>query len=55
MKTISYNIQIFRTWFKYILLRIPIHSEALDIMLEHYNATPRELKLLNRIKSLNDK
>lgn len=49
------NIQIFQTWFKYILLRRPISEDALDYLIEHYNHTPRELKLLMRIKKLNTK
>ena len=50
MEKLIYNIQIFMTWFKYVLLKRPINQEALALMLDEYEATPRERKLLLRIK-----
>ena len=49
------NTKIFKMWFKYILLRRPINAEVIDEGIKYYNHTPRELKLLMRIKKLNTK
>ena len=50
---IRYNIQIFLTWFNYILLGKKISKENIEFIQTNYNATPREKKLINRIENKN--
>ena len=50
---IKYNLQIFLTWFNYILLGKKLSKESIDLIKNHYNATPREKKLLDRIEKKN--
>jgi hypothetical protein len=51
MKFIKYNTAIFLTWFNYILLGRKIPKEAIEFVENNYNSTPREKKLINRIKN----
>ena len=53
MKFIKYNIQIFLTWFNYILLGKKVSKEVIEIIENNYNSTLREKKLINRIKNKN--
>lgn len=53
MKFITYNISIFRFWFKYILLKTPIKIEAIEFLQKNYNATKREKKLIDKVKKIN--
>jgi hypothetical protein len=53
MKTLTYNIEIFKTWFLFLVLRKPISQEVYDNIKEYYNATPREAALLKRIARVN--
>ena len=50
---IKYNLQIFLTWFNYILLGKKLSKESIDLIKNHYNITPREKKLLDRIEKKN--
>jgi hypothetical protein len=53
MKLIKYNIAIFLTWFRYILLGEKIFKEAIKFIENNYPLTKREKKLLERIKIKN--
>jgi len=53
MKFIKYNIQIFLTWFNYILLGKKVSKETIEMIENNYPATKREKKLLERIKNKN--
>jgi hypothetical protein len=48
-KVIKYNMQIFLTWFNYILLGKKLSKEAIELIKNHYNATPREKRLFDRV------
>lgn len=50
---IKYNTQIFLTWFNYILLGKKLSKESIDLIKNHYNSTPREKKLFDRIEKKN--
>jgi len=54
-KFIKHNTQIFLTWFNYILLGKKVSKEAIELIENNYNPTPREKKLINRIKNKNNK
>ena len=53
MKTLTYNIEIFKTWFLFLVLRKPISQEVYDAVKELYNATPRETALMKRVARAN--
>jgi hypothetical protein len=53
-KFIKHNTQIFLTWFNYILLGKKVSKEAIELIENNYNSTPREKKLINRIKNKNN-
>jgi|GEM_PF-2431730 hypothetical protein len=53
MKLIAYNTNIFLAWFNYILLGKKISKEAIELIENNYNSTPREKRLLKRIKNKN--
>jgi hypothetical protein len=53
MKKITYNIAIFRFWFKFILLKTPMKMDAIEFLQKNYNATKREQNLINRVKKIN--
>jgi hypothetical protein len=52
---IKYNTQIFLTWFFYILLGYKLPKEATELIKKSYKATPRELRLIERIEKKNNK
>jgi hypothetical protein len=52
-KWLKYNLQIFKTWFVYILLRKKLSNQAIELMVYNYNFIPRERKLFDRIKRIN--
>ena len=52
---IKYNTQIFLTWFFYILLGYKLRKEAIELIKNSYKATPRELRLIERIEKKNNK
>lgn len=52
-KIIKYNTQIFLTWFNYILLGKKLSKEAIELIKNHYNSTPREKRLIDRIEKKN--
>jgi hypothetical protein len=54
MNIITYNISIFRFWFKYILLKTPIEMDAIEFLQKSYKATKREQNLINRVKKINN-
>ena len=49
---LKYNLQIFKTWFVYILLRKKLSNQAIELMNDNYNFRPREKKLFQRIKKI---
>jgi hypothetical protein len=49
MKSIKYNIHIFITWVKYILLGKKISKESIKFIENNYTLTKRQKKLLERI------
>lgn len=53
IKIIKYNIQIFLTWFKYILLGKKLTKESIELIKNHYNSTSREKRLIDRIEKKN--
>jgi hypothetical protein len=53
-QNIKYNIAIFKVWFKYILLKIPIKMDAIEFLQKSYKATKREENLINRVKKINN-
>jgi hypothetical protein len=53
IKIIKYNISILRVWVKFIFFKKFIKIEAIEFLQEHYKATNREQKLINKIKKLN--
>jgi hypothetical protein len=53
MKTIRYNIEIFRTWLRFLVWRIPVNQEMYDMVKEHYTQTPREKAMMKRIAKVN--
>ena len=53
IKIIKYNVQIFASWFVYILLGKKMKKEAIDLLKNNYKMTPRERKLLERIEKKN--
>jgi len=50
-KFIKHNTQIFLTWFNYILLGKKVSKEAIELIENNYNSTPREKKLIELIKN----
>ena len=53
IKKIRYNISIFLTWFNFVVLRKKISKESFDLLC-NYKATDREIKLINKIKKINE-
>jgi hypothetical protein len=53
MKSIRYNVKIFLTWVKYILLGKKISKESIKFIENNYPLTKRQKKLLERIKTKN--
>jgi hypothetical protein len=54
MKALIYNIEIFKVWFKFILLRIPLSQEAYDMIKNHYTMTSREEAMMKRVAKINN-
>ena len=49
IKIIKYNVQIFASWFVYILLGKKMKKESIDLLKNNYKMTSRESKLFDRI------
>jgi len=47
---LKYNLQIFKTWFVYILFRKKLSNQVIELVNDNYNFKPREKKLFERIK-----
>ena len=52
---IKYNTQIFLSWWFYIALGYKLPEESIKLIKNHYTATPREKRLLERIEKKNTK
>lgn len=47
------NVEIFQTWFVYILLKTPVSKKTLDILDSCYQDGTREKNMLKRIRKIN--
>lgn len=47
------NIEIFQSWFVYILLKTPVSEKTLDILDTFYQDGTREKKMIKRIRKIN--
>jgi hypothetical protein len=54
MRILKYNFQIFMAWLVFIVLRKPVSSDAMKLVENKYKSKPREKKLLERIKKINN-
>ncbi len=54
MRILKYNFQIFMVWLVFIVLRKPVSSDAMKLVENKYKSKPREKKLLERIKKINN-
>lgn len=54
-KFIIKNVEIFQSWFVYILLKTPVSEKTLDILDTFYQDGTREKKMLKKIRKINQK